>query len=305
MPQPDIEAYAVDVASTDLKPFLDGIDVIVECATHVDPMPEGDLLDRMTIATIDNVLRAAGGATRFVHLSTAAVYGAWANSNLPFDETMLIRPNPGFGPATQAAEVERRLLAWGAGHPQCAVVILRPAPIVAPGDSDLLALLLAGRPPIVASGAAPEVQVAHVDDVSSAVAASIFGSYAGVYNVASSSTVDGATIAAVLPGRMQVRLPEELLARGLDALWSAGAGDVPSTALPYLREPWTVDISKLEATGWHPTYTTEDAIRDCLPHAIYAIPPAAKRAFLASAAVAAGVLVVGAVVWSRRRRSAG
>ena len=304
MPQPDVEAYAVDIASTDLKPFLDGIEVIIDCATHVDPMPETDLLDRMTVTTADNVLRAANGATRYIAVSTAAVYGAWANNATPLAETALVRPNPGFGPATRAAEIERRLFEWGADHPQCAVVILRPAPVVAPGDSDLLALLLAGRPPVVARGADPEVQVAHVDDVAAAVVAAVFGPLTGVYNVASPGAVDAATIAALLPGRTQVRLPEELLARGLDVLWASGAGDVPAAALPYLRADWTLDTAKLEAAGWSAQYSNADAIRACLPYAVYTLPPAAKRALIAAGAVVAGSVLVAAWAWSRRRRSA-
>ena len=300
--QADVEAHAVDIAATDLKAYLDGIDVIVECATRIDPMPERDLVDRTTVMTADNVLRAAASARRYVLVSTTAVYGAWANNAVPLNEDALLRPNAGFDPATRAAEVERRVREWNVDHPDCDVVVLRAAPVVATDSSDLMAVLLAGRPPVVARGAHPLVQVVHVDDVASAVGLAVFGSLTGVYNVAADDALDEDDLAALLPGRTQVRLPEELIARGLDALWQSGAGDVPAAALAYLREPWTVANEKLRAAGWEPEYANAEAIAVCMPEAAYALPPEAKRALLAAAATAGAVVVATALFVNRRRK---
>ena len=52
-----------------------------------------------------------------VLVSTTAVYGAWDNNPVPITEDDLVRPNPGFEPATHAAEIERRVRAWQAEHP--------------------------------------------------------------------------------------------------------------------------------------------------------------------------------------------
>jgi nucleoside-diphosphate-sugar epimerase len=73
-----------------------------------------------------HVLDAAAsvGARRVVRISSATVYGAWANNPVPLTEDTALRPNPDFSPAVQAAEVERLLAEWrgssfaagGGGH---------------------------------------------------------------------------------------------------------------------------------------------------------------------------------------------
>lgn len=299
-PEPGIDAHAVDLAAADLKPYLDGVDTIIECATRVDPMPERDLLDRMTTQTASNVLRSAAGATRYVVVSSTAVYGAWDNNPVPVTEDALVRPNPGFDPATRAAEIERRVRDWQTEHPDCSVAIVRTAPIVAPDGSDLMALLLAGRPPIVARGADPTIQVAHVDDVAAGVVCVAMTDATGVMNVAAPGAITNADVAALLPGRKQFPVPEELLARALDALWQPGAGDVPSSALPYLRAPLVVDTRRLESLGWEAQYSNEAAITDCLSESVYTLPPQATRALVA-AGVTAGVVFGAGFVWWRRR----
>lgn len=301
MPAPGLEVHAVDLATADLEVYLDDVDVVIDCVTRVDPIPEVDLMERMTTATADNVMRACTRVGRVVLASTTSVYGAWNNNVIPLRESTIVRPNPGFDPATHAAEIERRWLDWANDRVGREVVILRIAPIVTPGDSDLLALLLAGRPPVVPSGARPLVQVVHGDDAAQAVIEGALSFSGGVFNIACDGALSVDEVAALVPRRFQIPLPEELLGRGLDALWRSGAGDVPAATLAYLRAPLAVSIDTAEAQGWSPKFTNAEAIQTCCSEAVYTLPPEAKRVVLGVGA-GVGALVLGVALAYRRRR---
>ena len=87
---------------------------------------------------------AAVGITKVVRVSSATVYGAWANNPVPLTEDAALRPNPGFSPAVQAAEVERLLAEWRGDHPGVVVTTLRTAPVLGPGAERLPSRLLLG-----------------------------------------------------------------------------------------------------------------------------------------------------------------
>jgi nucleoside-diphosphate-sugar epimerase len=301
-PQATLDAHTVDLATTDIKPLLDNVDVVMHCATLIDAMPEDALLDRMTIETLDNVLAASSGVRRFVHCSSATVYGAWSNNAIPLTEDAIVRPNPGALAAVRSAEMERRLLEWSAEHPQCAVSILRLAPMCGTDGSDLFAQLIAGFPPITMQHVNDAIQVVHVDDVAAACALLLEHNVNGVFNVACDGWLTRDAARALLPNRHQVRLPDEIIERSLRALWNSGGGDLPAEAMPYLQQPWAVDTSKLRALGWTPQWTNEATIQATLAAAPYALPAPAKRALLAAGAAGMGAVLLGGL-WLSRRRS--
>ena len=46
----------------------------------------------------------------------------------------------------------------------------------------------------------------------------------------------------------------------LGALWSSGLGDAPPSILPYFVHPWVVANDRLEAAGWKPRHSNDEAI---------------------------------------------
>ena len=60
-------------------------------------------------------------------VSSATVYGAWANNPVPLTEDAPLRPNPEFAYAVHKAQVERLVTDWADDHSDAAVAILRPA----------------------------------------------------------------------------------------------------------------------------------------------------------------------------------
>ena len=132
-----VEFARVDIAGTELKPLLEGIDVVVHLAGVVDPVPDVGLMARVNVEGTRHVLDAAAsvGARRVVRISSATVYGAWPNNPVPLTEDAPLRPNPDFSPAVQGAEVERLLAEWRGSHPEVTVTTLRSAPVVGPAPN--------------------------------------------------------------------------------------------------------------------------------------------------------------------------
>ncbi len=299
-----LEFHLVDIASAELKPLLQGVDVLVHLATVVDPIPDEALMARVNVDGSRRVLEAAAavGVRKVIRVSSAAVYGAWATNALPLTEAAPLRPNPGFLPAVHAAEVERLIAEWRTDQPSVTVTTLRSAPVLGPGAERLPSRLLLGRPPLRVRGATAPVQAVHVEDLASALALAVATDLPGVYNVAADGWLAPEDVQALLPGSWIARalvpaLPAELLERLLARTWATGAGEIPPSVVPYLVHPWVVANDRLKAAGWAPTRTNEEAILEGLD-SLPAPSRAALYAALGSAAALAGVTAG----WLLRRR---
>jgi UDP-glucose 4-epimerase len=295
----NVEFARVDIAGTELKPLLDGVDIVVHLAGVVDPMPDIGLMARVNVEGTRRVLDAAAsvGVHRIVRISSATVYGAWPNNPVPLAETAPLRPNPHFSPAVQGAEVERLLAEWRAEHPGVTVTTLRSAPVVGPGAERLPARILLGRPALRVRGASLPVQVVHVDDLVAALALVATRDLPGVFNVAADGWLDPAELSELVPHSSVPALPAEAMERMLARTWGLGLGDVPPGVVPYLTYPWVIANDKLRAEGWAPAHSNADAIREALA----SLPPRGSRPVVAVGAGAA-VVATGTVVWYRRRR---
>jgi UDP-glucose 4-epimerase len=293
-----VEFRLADVLHSELKPLLEDIDVLVHLASVVDPIPDEALMARVNVDGTRRVLDAASavGIRKIVRVSSAAVYGAWADNPVPLTEDAPLRPNPGFSPALHAAEVERVLAEWRDAHPGSVVTVLRTAPVLGPGADRLPSRLLLGRPRLRVRGAMPPVQATHVDDLVRAIALVTLGEHAGTYNVASNEWLDRAEAERLAPPSLVPAMPAELLVRVLTRTWQAGVGEIPPGVVPYLEHPWVLSNEKLRARGWRPAHSTHQAIRDGLA----SLPPTKTRERVLAFATGA---VVGALIASGMRRS--
>ncbi|HLF41398.1 MAG TPA: NAD-dependent epimerase/dehydratase family protein, partial [Acidimicrobiia bacterium] len=77
----ELDVHLVDVATSELRPLLEGVDVVVHLAGVHDAIPDVDLMARVNVAGSRRVLEAAGAAEvgKVVVVSSATVYGAWPN----------------------------------------------------------------------------------------------------------------------------------------------------------------------------------------------------------------------------------
>jgi nucleoside-diphosphate-sugar epimerase len=293
-----LQFHRVDIAGTDLRPLLEGVDTIVHLAAIVGAIPDDSLMTRVNVDGLRNVLTAASavGARKLVRASSAAVYGAWPNNPVPLSEDAPLRPNPGYTPAAHDAECERLLGEWAGERDGRATTRLRIAPVVGPGAQTLFANAVVGHPPVVVRGASPPVQVVHVDDAATALALAASEDVTGAYNVAADGWLSHEDALALASRRQLPGLPYEAAERFLSAMWATGLGDAPPSVLPYLVHPWVVANDRMKLIGWSPVHTNEEALLLASPVEGNALPWAA-----AAGAVLAGM---GASAWwlTRRRR---
>jgi UDP-glucose 4-epimerase len=299
-----LEFHLIDVARAELKPVLEGIDVLVHLASVVDPIPDEAMMARVNVEGTRRVLDAAGavGVGKVVRVSSAVVYGAWPNNPVPLTEQAPLRPNPGFSPAVQAAEAERLLAEWRADHPAATVTTLRAAPVLGPGAERLPSRLLLGRPALHVRKATPPAQAVHVDDLVEALVLVVLADHPGVFNVAADGWLSYDDARDLLPRPFLPPLPAELLQRVLRRTWATGMGEIPPGVVPYLVHPWVIANDALKELGWAPVHSNEKAIRDGLA----SLPPPPSRArFVAFVlGVAVGSAVAGGIIRRQRGRHA-
>ena len=298
-----LDFHAVDIGSADLKPLLEGVDVLVHLAFLFEPLPDEAVMVRVNIDGTRRVLDAAAatGVTKVVHVSSAFAYGARAGNPIPLTEDAALKPNDAFLFAAHKAETERLLVEWADGHPGVVTTVLRPALLLGGGTPAALRSLVRGRFPVRVRDAAPEVQFLHVDDLASALAFALDHDLAGAYNVAPDgwlSHEDATALAGWVP---RVAVSADVADRLARRLWTAGIGDLPPGMVPLLVHPCVVANDRLRAAGWAPRHTNEEALLACVDEE----GGAGGRKGLAVGAAVAGGVVAGALAWAllRKRRS--
>jgi nucleoside-diphosphate-sugar epimerase len=245
------------------------------------------------LGELRSVLRRADAdrARHVVLVSTAMVYGAWADNPVPLPETAPLRPNPGFRPAVEKAEAERLVTEWGADHPDAKVAVLRPTVTVGADGSTVHPALAGTRSPR-ASHAGRPVQLVHADDVASAVTTVVERELGGAFNVAPDGWISDERARELAGGMARFSLPRRL------------AGTlVPPEVLPYAIHPWVVANDRLRAAGWSPTYTNEEALLLAAgPTTLQRLSPTRRQELaLGGAAVALIGAATTAVILVRRR----
>ena len=235
-----VEFARVDIAGTELKPLLEGIDVVVHLAGVVDPVPDVALMARVNVEGTRHVLDAAasvGAATRRAHLQRHRL--------------RRVGEQPGTAHRGRRAPAQPRLLARGAGRrgratarrvarratptsrsPRC---VPRPWSAPAPNGSRR-ASSSAVRRCACAARAAP-VQVVHVDDLAAALALVATQDLPGAYNVAADGWLDADEARALIGRPAAPALPAEVLERWLKRTWDLGIGDVPAGRRALPRAP--------------------------------------------------------------------
>ncbi len=239
------------------------VDAVVHCASMVGDWGAPAEFFAANVQGTRHVLQSFTSAPRFVHVSTASVYGPGINIR---EEA----PYPGSYPSDYG---RTKMLAEGeivaASRP---VIILRPRAIYGPGDTTLLPRLLAARRfgcQVAVGNGRNVVSLTHVDNLAHAVIRSIEGSCErGIFNVADALTARFDDVLRVLLQRLG--LPERIvyvpkgvampLARVLEALNRRVDSQGPPVLTPYavqqLAEDCTLDISAArEKLDYQPTYT--------------------------------------------------
>jgi nucleoside-diphosphate-sugar epimerase len=300
-PAPKVETHRFDLAGRGAPEELSALGKRAGAVIHLAWHPEGEA----NLKVLRNVLSAAEAIEpfQFVHLSSATVYGAWADNPVPMTEQTELRPNPGLRYAVEKREAELMVQRWGYEHPEVALAVLRPACTVGSHGQPLYqALASSSRPPAGAEGRV--VQYLHVDDLASAVVHVYRQGLSGTFNVAADAGVreELAGRLAGAPPRLAVLPRAQTGLRALRwHLWRSGA---PAGARPYAEHSWAIAGDRLLGTGWQPEYTSEQAlvVSDSRRH--WDELPQGRRVsvVLTTAGAAVAGTAAAMALWWRRRR---
>jgi nucleoside-diphosphate-sugar epimerase len=251
--------HRVDLRSADCAKLFAGANAVVHLAAD-DPTRAGDA--SLTRSTTERVLHAAAAARvgQLVVMSSATVYGAYADNPVPLTEDAPLKPNPGFHYAAAKAEVELLVEHWRHDHPGIKVAVLRPA--VTLGHPESRSWLADAVRPGVADRlghALPAVQYVHVEDVATAVLHAATMGLDGAFNVAADDWLQSEDAHALMGLGARLPLPE-WLASSVQKLADLRPGvRRPAGALPYSKFPWVVATDRLRSTGWVSLSTSAEA----------------------------------------------
>ncbi len=211
------------------------------------------------LAGLSSALTEHPQVTHVVLVSSAMVYGAWANNPIPLTEDALLRPDVEFPFARQLGAAEQLVDEWRLSVPGRSVTVLRPAvAMAADGTSRLASALAAGMGQRVGE-ADPPAQFLHLDDLAAAVLLAVEQRLDGVYNVAPDGWIPGERVRALAGAVPRAKLPDRLNEVVTNLRWRFQRGPIPPGLRSYTRSPWLVANDRLKAVGWRPLVTNEQA----------------------------------------------
>lgn len=120
---------------SNLKDLVEGVTDLVVLAPGGGADADGSMLGEVDLDGARRLLSAVDAAEldHMVVVSSAMVYGAWADNAVPVTEAAVLRPNPSCSLARDKAELERLAGEWRSGRTGRSLAIVRPALVVA-GD---------------------------------------------------------------------------------------------------------------------------------------------------------------------------
>lgn len=305
--QPGVETHQVDLVTGDLTASFAGVDAVLHLASVFGPVLDGpQVASAVEVALARQVLAAAdkAGVPQVVLMSSATVYGPWANNAVPLSEDAPLRPHPDLALAVQKAEIERLAAEWATDHPGSTVATLRPATVIQDGRSGWLAQALHAASGLPTGDDTP-IQYVHIDDVAAAVVSVWAAGIAGPVNVSPDGWLTPTERQALDPVP-RIRLPERVAVAVANWRWRLRLAPTAPGILAYARHPWVVANDRLTATGWTATCSNEEAyVVGHQARAIESITPRRRQELalgVAGLAVAGSVTGVVALIRRGRRR---
>jgi len=256
---------------------------------------------------ITTALATATTARHVVLVSSAMVYGAYANNPVPLTEQAALRPEAEFGFARQLGAVEQLVDEWRLALPGRTATVLRPALAMAADGTGPLVRALAAGMGHRAGEEDPPAQFLHLDDLTAAVVLAVDRELDGVFNVAPDGWVGGERVRALSGSVPRIKLPERVDEVVSRLRWRFQRGPIPPGLHSYTRWPWLVANDRLKAEGWRPTVTNEQAYVEGTEGKWWTMVTPKRRQEITlgvSAVLVAGLTaaVVRIVIVARRRR---
>lgn len=255
----------IDVRDPLLANRISDIDVLVHLAGDyaVDSDPGERRAYNLRAAQTVLTASAAARVRKVVLVTSAMVYGAAPDNEVPLPEDAPVAAEPDTGVVGDFLEIESLVRRSLRSHPGLEVTVLRPAAVVGPGVDTVITRHFESPRLLTVKGCSPRWQFCHIDDLVSALEMAARGLVSGVVAVGSDGWLEHEQIEE-LSGIRSLELPAGVTFGTAQRLHRLGVTPAPATDLHYVVYPWVVDCATLREAGWKPQWTNEAAFRQLL-----------------------------------------
>ncbi|MCX4527958.1 MULTISPECIES: SDR family oxidoreductase [unclassified Streptomyces] len=299
--------HVLDVRDPAIAEKLRGADVVVHLALDLDLETDPAARTAYNVRGTQTVLTAAAaaGVHRVVLCTSAMVYGALPDNDIPLSEDSELRATAEATGLADLLEIERLGRRAPRAHPGLNVTVIRPAVLVGGTDTALTRYFESPRLLVVA-GSRPTWQFCHVEDLVSALEYAALEKVEGELAVGCEGWLEQEEVEE-LSGIRRMELPSAVALGAAARLHRIGLTPSPAGDLAYTMHPWVVSVSGLHAAGWRPRWTNEEVLAELLQEVAGRHTVAGRRLGRKDAATAAGaagatVALLGAAAAVRRAR---
>ncbi|KOT29332.1 NAD-dependent dehydratase [Streptomyces rimosus subsp. rimosus] len=300
--------HVLDVRDPAIADKLRGADVVVHLAVDLDLETDAAARTAYNVRGTQTVLTAAAaaGVHRVVLCTSAMVYGALPDNDVPLAEDAELRATADATGVGDLLEIERLAHRAPRAHPGLNVTVLRPTVLVGGTDTALTRYFESPRLLVVA-GSRPAWQFCHVEDLVSALMYAALEKVEGELAVGCDGWLEQEEVEE-LSGIRRMELPSSVALGAAARLHRIGLTPSPAGDLAYTMHPWVVSGSRLHEAGWRPRWTNEEVLAELLEEVAGRHTVAGRRLGRkdATAAGAAGatVALLGTAALVRRARKA-
>ncbi|MFI6443153.1 NAD-dependent epimerase/dehydratase family protein [Kitasatospora sp. NPDC050543] len=305
---PGVQWRVLDVRDPAVAERLAGVDVVVHLAMDLGMESDPRARSAYNVRGAQTVLTAAAaaGVHRVVLCTSAMVYGALPDNEVPLAEDSELRATEEASLVGDLLEIERLARRAPRAHPGLQVTVLRPAVVVGPGIDTVLTRHFEAPRLLVVAGSRPCWQFCHVDDLATALEYAALGLVEGEVTVGCDGWLEQEDVEA-LSGIRRMELPAALALGTAARLHRLGLTPAPAGDLAYTMYPWVVSGSRLHEAGWRPLFSNEQVLAELLAqvsgkHAVAGRRLGGKEAATSLGAAGATVALVGTAALVRRAR---
>lgn len=305
---PEAQWHILDVRDPLIAGKLKNVDVVVHLALDLDLETDAAARTAYNVRGTQTVLTAAAaaGVHRVVLCTSAMVYGALPDNDVPLAEDAELRATAEATGVGDLLEIERLGRRAPRAHPGLNVTVVRPAVLVGGTDTALTRYFESPRLLVVA-GSRPTWQFCHMEDLVGALEYAALEKVDGELVVGCDGWLEQEEVEELTAIR-RMELPSAVALGTASRLHRLGLTPSPAGDLAYTMHPWVVSGSRLHDAGWRPKWTNEEVLAELLDEVAGRHTVAGRRLGRKDAttlgAAGATVALVGTAALVRRARKA-
>jgi nucleoside-diphosphate-sugar epimerase len=255
----------VDIRDERLTGRLTGVDVLVHLAFVMDPIADESKMHDINVNGSQNVFTCAAAANvgKLVYTSSAVVYGAHPDNEVPLTEQSPLRANLDFSYAAHKLEVEYIAEEFRGEHPEIRFAVYRPALVFGGGVDNAWSRFIEAPVLLAVKDHAPPFQFVHEDVMVAAIEFAVFGNLDGIFNLAPRGWLESDEVEGLI-GRSRTEVSERAAFSLWERLRRRGLAGAPAGMLHYVMHAWVLSADKLGDRGFVCERSNAETLKEAL-----------------------------------------